>query len=151
MIKALRMDLINLAPGHPPRRKSHPCGSAGHWSHSHAPIPANDRRILSHASPPWETIWPKLENVEPPMVMDSQMKLINLAPGHSPICKSHPHGCRCLRSHIHAPTCTNGERTNLPVRKFAATDIGLAHVGAPDDRGFANGPDKPCPWTCPKK
>ena len=96
------------------------------------------------------TIWLELEHVEPLLVMDSQRKLMNLAPGHPPLWKSHPHGCGGVMSHFHAPNCRNGER-KWPVRKFAAADMTFPCVGAPDDHGFANEPDKPCPWTSPKK
>ena len=81
---------------------------------------------------------------------DSQMKLINLAPGHPPRCKSHPQVCGGLLSHFHAPIPSNNER-KLPVREPAAAGVHLAHVRDPVGHGFANEADKPCPWTSPKK
>ena len=143
------MKLINLAPGHPPRSKSHFHGSGGIRGHFHAPIPANDRRILPHPLP---TFWTEPEDVEPLMVMDPQMKLINLAPGHPPRCKSHSHVCGSLLSHFLAPPiCTSHER-NLPVRKFAPPTWIWPMVEAPlamDPQMHES--DKPCPWTSPKK
>ena len=141
-----QMKLANLAPGHPPRSNSHPCGSGGLRSHFHAPIPAINRRILPL---PRRQFGPSGEGVGPLMVMDSQMKLINLAPGHPPTCKNHHHGCGGLMSHFHAPICTNDEQ-NLPSRKLAA-DMNLAHVGGTVGHVFANRPQKPCPWTSPNK
>ena len=97
------------------------------------------------------TIWLELEHVEPVMVMDSQRKLMNLAPGHPPLCKSHPHGCRCLMSHFHAPICTKKDVRNLPVRKFAAANTNLPPLRAPRGHGLKDRAHKPCPWTSPKK
>ena len=76
------------------------------------PSPDSCERWANFA-PPSPPKRPKREDVEPLMVLDSQIDLMNLAPGHPWMCTSHPHGCGGLMSHFHAPNCTNNER-NCP-------------------------------------
>ena len=54
-------------------------------------------------------------SLEAPLAVASQMKLINLAHGHPPRSKSHPHGSGGLRSCFYAPIPAH-ERQFLPLR-----------------------------------